>query len=673
MIPKSQSTPSLSATPKLASGISFTKTGVTVVKKSAVVLEGLNESAMREFLHSTESERRKKVEELMAANGDNSRLSLAQIVQTSGLLSTEGSLIVTTALKNAQDADASRKEKGLLLLLMLLKHVGHGLEPLLCPLFSLLLTYQADRSAGVRDSSLALLTRLMETVTPHAFPQLIYPQLRAALGEEDWRIKVGALLALKTLAPRASEQLSALLPDVIPLLTTCILDAKKQVQTAASETLVLACQAITNDDIRPLVPQLVSVIARPDEAIQTLNLLLETTFVATVDAPVLALIAPLLGKSLKNRSSAIKRKASRVIDIMCRLVQDPSDVAPFVPLLLPSLDKVIDELVDVEVCEVATAAREVLLRSMGEGFVSNASPARPVVRTSGVDAAMVQRHLTALLTPMLPAVDPSEEEETQAAAISPRIVAEYICHVLSQYIAHGTPPNPLLLSASAGDSPLSNLPAEDTWRAAVAMTRTADWRTLCAPYLAALFGSSNNGSNTAESPETLISSQLRVAALGEVPDNEEDTNTDDASLCNIEFSLAFGGKILLHNTFLRLGKGRRYGLLGKNGAGKTTLLTNIGSGNIEGLPPHLRMVYVQHDNQADDNGVSVVDELLTSPDLQGLNVTKEQAEAALTKIGFTDTMLHSPRSLLSGGWKMKLLIIKAMLSNADVLLLDEVL
>jgi len=28
--------------------------------------------------------------------------------------------------------------------------------------------------------------------------------------------------------------------------------------------------------------------------------------------------------------------------------------------------------------------------------------------------------------------------------------------------------------------------------------------------------------------------------------------------------------------------------------------------------------------------------------------------------------------MLSGGWKMKLLIIRAMLSRADVLLLDEV-
>jgi elongation factor 3 len=63
----------------------------------------------------------------------------------------------------------------------------------------------------------------------------------------------------------------------------------------------------------------------------------------------LALIAPLLGKALRGRSSALKRKAARVIDNMCRLVKEPADVAPFMPLLLPALDKVIDEIVDAEV------------------------------------------------------------------------------------------------------------------------------------------------------------------------------------------------------------------------------------------------------------------------------------------------------------------------------------
>ena len=38
----------------------------------------------------------------------------------------------------------------------------------------------------------------------------------------------------------------------------------------------------------------------------------------------------------------------------------------------------------------------------------------------------------------------------------------------------------------------------------------------------------------------------------------------------------------------------------------------------------------------------------------------------LRSIHFTDTMINSPRSALSGGWKMKLLIVKAMLSKANV-------
>jgi elongation factor 3 len=107
-----------------------------------------------------------------------------------------------------------------------------------------------------------------------------------------------------------------------------------------------------------------------------------------------------------------------------------------------------------------------------------------------------------------------------------------------------------------------------------------------------------------------VSVTFRAAALGVVPDSRGEAEADDASLCDIGFSLAFGGKILLHNTHLRLGKGRRYGLMGKNGAGKTTLLTNIGSGNIEGMPPHLRMVYVQHDDASDDFGVPLIDEIM---------------------------------------------------------------
>ena len=48
-----------------------------------------------------------------------------------------------------------------------------------------------------------------------------------------------------------------------------------------------------------------------------------------------------------------------------------------------------------------------------------------------------------------------------------------------------------------------------------------------------------------------------------------------------EFSLAYGGKILLNNARLHLKRGQRYGLCGPNGSGKSTLMRAIG----ESTPP----------------------------------------------------------------------------------------
>ena len=72
-------------------------------------------------------------------------------------------------------------------------------------------------------------------------------------------------------------------------------------------------------------------------------------------------------------------------------------------------------------------------------------------------------------------------------------------------------------------------------------------------------------------PKTL--SEEEVERLIQAPDVDDDIG--GAELCNIRFSLAYGGKILLHQTKLKLRRGHRYALVGQNGAGKTTLMTAI--------------------------------------------------------------------------------------------------
>lgn len=52
------------------------------------------------------------------------------------------------------------------------------------------------------------------------------------------------------------------------------------------------------------------------------------------------------------------------------------------------------------------------------------------------------------------------------------------------------------------------------------------------------------------------------------------------------------------------------------------------------------------------------------------HLPKEQVCKALGDVGFTPEMQERGLTKISGGWKMKLALARAMLLNADILLLD---
>ena len=146
---------------------------------------------------------------------------------------------------------------------------------------------------------------------------------------------------------------------------------------------------------------------------------------------------------------------------------------------------------------------------------------------------------------------------------------------------------------------------------------------------------------------------------------------EEEELCNCVFSLGYGGKILLRNTRLWLKRGRQYGLCGANGAGKSTLMRAISVGKLDGFPSSdvLKSVYVEHKDDTADADFNPIQLLTRDPALKG--VTKEMCEEELTSYGFTDQMLTTKISSLSGGWKMKLQLARAILMKADILLLGE--
>ena len=137
------------------------------------------------------------------------------------------------------------------------------------------------------------------------------------------------------------------------------------------------------------------------------------------------------------------------------------------------------------------------------------------------------------------------------------------------------------------------------------------------------------------------------------------------------FSLAYGTRVLLHQTPFKVKVGRNYGLVGHNGAGKSTLMKAIANKNLQGFPEELTSIYIEHDIQGNNSDTSVLEYVQNDEKIKSLNLDNEYIFKALLDIGFLEELINGPVTALSGGWRMRLALSKAMLLKPDMLLLDE--
>lgn len=160
----------------------------------------------------------------------------------------------------------------------------------------------------------------------------------------------------------------------------------------------------------------------------------------------------------------------------------------------------------------------------------------------------------------------------------------------------------------------------------------------------------------------------RVQQTAEV----EDDDTAE-QLCDCSFTLAYGNKILLHNTELRLKRGYRYGLIGPNNCGKSTLLRAIANEQVEGFPPstELKTVFVESDILGELSHLNPIDYIFADERIKAAGVSKDEIRKILLDTDFTENMVDNAVSTLSGGWRIKLALSRAMLQRADILMLDE--
>ena len=181
-------------------------------------------------------------------------------------------------------------------------------------------------------------------------------------------------------------------------------------------------------------------------------------------------------------------------------------------------------------------------------------------------------------------------------------------------------------------------------------------------------------------------------------------------LSSVNISLSNGTDLLVDAT-MDVVKGHRYGLIGRNGVGKSTLLRRLAEKQIPGMPADMLILLVQQQVQgsqkesavevlvkADQDRAALLREQeqieaqfektgLTDKDLAtaaerlgeiagewdaiGADTAEERAVEILKGLQFTDDMIKEPTSNLSGGWRMRLALARALFVQSDLLLFDE--
>lgn len=138
-------------------------------------------------------------------------------------------------------------------------------------------------------------------------------------------------------------------------------------------------------------------------------------------------------------------------------------------------------------------------------------------------------------------------------------------------------------------------------------------------------------------------------------ESTEDVSPFYGEEIRMDLDLFVNNKLIVEDCSITLIRNQKYGLVGRNGIGKSTLLKAIRKRKF-GVPKGVKIHMLRQDYVSDEKVIDYV----------GADAGK-----ILQNLGFRKEQMNVTIRSLSGGWRMRAQLAKALHLNPDLLLLDE--
>jgi len=275
--------------------------------------------------------------------------------------------------------------------------IGAPVLPLLLPALPILLELLTDKGDVVRSAASSAIRSLVSLTLVQGIHSVIGILSSELENNGKWKAKVGCLKEIGRLTDlrgdEGKEEVANILGTLLPIIEKAMHDTKAEVATAAKKAAATLCGTLPNPDLRPHIPLLISAMAAPNTVPDTIKSLSNTTFVAEVTSPSLAVLVPLLTRGLNDRGMDTQRRTVVVVENVCKLVRDPVVAARYLSPLVDGVERIATGASFPEVREFASSTLKTLIAA---GASKDVRPPPPRDHAAEASAAIT------VITPLLP-------------------------------------------------------------------------------------------------------------------------------------------------------------------------------------------------------------------------------------------------------------------------------